>query len=270
MSKQIGQPEHEEGSPRPDRAVKREQAPPSKRAVIYLRVSTKEQTERDGDPEGYSIPAQRKACGRRAHSLEAVVVGEYVDRGESAKTADRPALRAMLERVAEGDIDMVIVHKVDRLARNRADDVQITMTLKTAHVQLVSVTENIDETPSGHLLHGTMASIAEFYSQNLANEIMKGTLQKVKGGGTPTLAAIGYLNVRKTSTARNSEQWSLTLSEVPSFNGRSRRTLPASGACPSWLSNSSDVASPREAPANGPSGRSRPTASTACSRTVIT
>ncbi len=47
-----------------------------------------------------------------------------------------------------------------------------------------------------------MASIAEFYSANLANEIMKGTVQKAKGGGTPTLAPIGYLNTRSVIEGR--------------------------------------------------------------------
>jgi len=46
------------------------------------------------------------------------------------------------------------------------------------------------------LLHGIMSSIAEFYSQNLAAEIIKGTESKVKLGGTPTLAPVGYINVR--------------------------------------------------------------------------
>ena len=44
---------------------------PAANAVIYLRVSTNEQAERDGDPEGYSIPAQREACRRKASSLGA-------------------------------------------------------------------------------------------------------------------------------------------------------------------------------------------------------
>ena len=43
-------------------------------AVIYVRVSTTEQAERDGDPEGYSIPAQREACKRKAASLDAAVI----------------------------------------------------------------------------------------------------------------------------------------------------------------------------------------------------
>ncbi len=165
-------------------------------AAIYLRVSTKEQTERDGDPEGYSIPAQREACVRKAAALGATVVDEFVDRGESAKTADRPELQRLLSFVRNEPVRYVIVHKVDRLARNRVDDVAINLALKEAGVQLVSVTENIDDTPSGALLHGIMSSIAEFYSRNLASEVMKGTMQKVQTGGTPALAPIGYLNVR--------------------------------------------------------------------------
>ena len=165
-------------------------------AVIYVRVSTKEQAERDGDPEGYSIPAQREACKRKATSLDAAVIEEFVDRGESARTADRPELQRLLDFVIDNPVTYVIVHKIDRLARNRADDVAINLALQQAGVQLVSVTENIDETPSGILLHGIMSSIAEFYSRNLANEVIKGSVQKAKAGGTPGRAPTGYLNVR--------------------------------------------------------------------------
>jgi site-specific DNA recombinase len=166
-------------------------------AVIYVRVSTKEQLERDGDPEGYSIPAQREACKRKALSLSAAVIDEFVDRGESARTADRPELQRLLDFVLDNAVTYVIVHKIDRLARNRADDVAINLALTQAGVQLVSVTENIDETPSGILLHGIMSSIAEFYSRNLANEVIKGSVQKAKGGGTPGRTPTGYLNVRR-------------------------------------------------------------------------
>ena len=165
-------------------------------AVLYLRVSSKEQAEKGGEAEGYSIPAQREACRRKAASLDAVVDEEFVERGESAKTADRPELQRMLAYVAEQSVRYLIVHKVDRLARNRADDVAITLALRQAGVELVSVSEAIDETPSGLLLHGIMSSIAEFYSRNLATEVIKGTTQKAKNGGTPGRAPVGYLNVR--------------------------------------------------------------------------
>ena len=169
-----------------------------RRAVIYLRVSTAGQVKTDRDAEGFSIPAQRDACLRKAESLNAYVLDEYIDAGESARSADRPKLTEMLARLAtERDIDYVIVHKVDRLARNRADDVAINLAINEAGARLVSVSENIDETPSGMLLHGIMSSIAEFYSRNLATEIKKGMHKKAEKGTHPALAPIGYLNLRE-------------------------------------------------------------------------
>jgi site-specific DNA recombinase len=167
------------------------------RAVLYLRVSTKDQATRGGATEGFSIPAQRQACTRKAESIDAEVIEEFVDRGESAKTADRPELRRMLKHLATNPVDYVIVHKVDRLARNRADDVTINLGIQEAGATLVSCTENIDNTPSGALMHGIMSSIAEFYSRNLATEVVKGSTQKAMAGGTIGKAPTGYLNVRK-------------------------------------------------------------------------
>jgi DNA invertase Pin-like site-specific DNA recombinase len=165
---------------------------PPKRAVIYLRVSTAGQVNTDRDGEGFSIPAQREACHRKAATLDAQVVGDYLDAGESARSAQRPQLQSMLDRLATlRDVDYVIVHKVDRLARNRHDDVTINLAIRTAAAQLVSVTENIDETPSGMLMHGMLATMSEFYSQNLATEIRKGMSQKAKKGGFPGKAPVG-------------------------------------------------------------------------------
>ena len=106
--------------------------------------------------------------------------------------------------MAAGTIDYVIVHKLDRFARNRVDDAVMSMALTKAGARLVSCSENIDDTPSGALLHGIMASISEFYSKNLATEVKKGFAQKVKAGGTPTRAKLGYLNARElTPDGRN-------------------------------------------------------------------
>jgi site-specific DNA recombinase len=167
-------------------------------AVIYVRVSPgRGQAAKGGEPDGYSIPAQREACKRKATSLKAPVIEEFVERSESAKTADRPELQRLLTFITEHPVKYVIVHKVDRLARNRADDVAINLALHQAGATLVSVSENIDQTPSGLLLHGIMSSIAEFYSRNLATEVIKGSVQKAKNGGTPGRVPLGYLNVRR-------------------------------------------------------------------------
>ena len=168
-----------------------------KRAVSYIRVSTRGQAERGGAEEDFSIPAQREANKRKAASLGALIVKEFVDRGESARSANRPELQKMLRYLRETPgIDFCIVHKLDRLARNRADDVEINKAFDEAGVRLISTSENIDQTPGGMLLHGIMSSIAEFYSRNLANEAIKGMSQKARSGGTISKAPLGYRNVR--------------------------------------------------------------------------
>ena len=86
------------------------------------------------------------------------------------------------------------------MARNRVDDVEIAMTIQRAGARLVSVSENVDDTPSGKLLHGIIASVAEFYSDNLAHEVRKGMDQKAKTGSFPGRAPLGYRNTREITT----------------------------------------------------------------------
>ena len=173
------------------------------RCVIYLRVSTREQAEHGEGEEGFSIPAQREACVRHVRDKGWDLVDEYADRGESARSADRPQLKEMLARIAEdGDVDAVVVHKIDRLARNMEDHVAIRALLRRRSVTLVSVTENLEETASGRLVEGIHALMAEFYSANLASEIKKGMSQKAKMGGWPHSAPLGYTNVRETIGGR--------------------------------------------------------------------
>ena len=83
------------------------------------------------------------------------------------------------------DVEAVVVHKVDRLARNMEDHIAIRALLRRRGVTFVSVTENLDETASGRLVEGIHALMAEFYSANLASEVRKGMGQKAKLGGYP-------------------------------------------------------------------------------------
>jgi len=165
-----------------------------KRAVLYTRVSTSRQASKNGEAEGYSIPAQRTACQRKAQELGAEIVEEFVDAGASARSADREGLQEKLSYVKQGNVDYVLVHKLERLGRDRADDVAILAAIQAAGAVLVSATEQIDETPPGMLMHGIMATMAKFYSRNLANEAKKGIAQKAKNGGTHGVAPIGYVN----------------------------------------------------------------------------
>jgi len=72
------------------RALQVVPAAPPGRAIVYVRVSTKDQLQGEGDPDGYSIPAQREACLKRAESLGATLAEVFVERGESARSTDRP------------------------------------------------------------------------------------------------------------------------------------------------------------------------------------
>jgi site-specific DNA recombinase len=168
-------------------------------AAIYARVSSSGQLGRGGDTDGdgYSIPAQIKACERIAEQLGATVARAYVERAESARSDNRPVLQQMMHELPSLGVSFVIVHKVDRLARNRLDDATLYERLIGMKIKLVSATENIDETPAGRLMHGMLATFAEYYSNNLATEIKKGLHQKHQTGGTPFKPPIGYMPKRE-------------------------------------------------------------------------
>jgi site-specific DNA recombinase len=104
----------------------------------------------------------------------------------------------MLARIQrDRDVQVVVVHKVDRFARNLEDHVTVRALLRRLGVELVSVVEPLDDSPQGRLTEGIHALMAEFYSANLAAEIRKGMTQKAKQGGWPHQAPLGYRNVRK-------------------------------------------------------------------------
>ncbi|MBN9630369.1 MAG: recombinase family protein [Actinobacteria bacterium] len=179
-----------------DDAAHLDAIPAGKRAVIYLRVSTPSQVNTDYDPEGISLPAQRKACYRKADQLGVTIVDEYIEPGKSAREmTKRVAFQQMLERIrVQHDVDYVILYKLSRMARNRLDDAIVAAELKKRGVTLVSATEAIDETPVGQLMHGILAAFNEFRSAEEGADIAYKMGEKAKKGGTLGKAPIGYLN----------------------------------------------------------------------------
>jgi DNA invertase Pin-like site-specific DNA recombinase len=163
------------------------------KCVVYARVSTAKQSEKE-----LSIPAQLEAARAYARERGWTIVDEYVESGVSGTSANRPALKRLLGAVQNpsGEVQVVLVHKVDRLARNVYDHATIRTLLKKRGVQLASVVENVDDTVSGQLVENIMASIAQFYSANLGEEVKKGMRQRVLGGGWPHAAPVGYSHVR--------------------------------------------------------------------------
>lgn len=168
--------------------------------VLYARVSTDKQAEKD-----LSIPAQLQAMREYAAARGWRVAEEFVEPGASGTTAQRRELQRLLERVCGGEppVGVVLLHKLDRVARNLEDHVSIRARLKAAGARLVSVVENVDESASGQLIENIMASIAQFYSVNLADEVRKGMRQKVLKGGWPHQPPRGYVVVRERGVRRS-------------------------------------------------------------------
>ncbi len=160
--------------------------------LLYARVSTDKQAQKD-----LSIPAQIEAMREHAKKNSWKIIGHYVDEGESATTANRPELKNLLQHCKENkDIDIVIVHKLDRLARNLVDHATIKAILKQKGIKLVSVSEPFDDNPVGNLLENIIASVSEWYSANLGEEIKKSNLAKLKKGEWPRKPPIGYKSVK--------------------------------------------------------------------------
>jgi site-specific DNA recombinase len=184
----------------PTRNVESESASGGRKlALTYARVSTTRQAERDIDEDGFSLPAQLEACRAKAALIDADVVHEFVDRGESARFADRPELQRMLAYIEEHrNVSYVIVHKVNRFARNTEDAVLLRMRLSRAGAELVSAAENIDDSPAGRLMRALLEGMAEYESANLARDVRIGMTKKAQKGGTPSMAPLGYLNIRQS------------------------------------------------------------------------
>jgi site-specific DNA recombinase len=174
-------------------------------AVSYLRVSSLGQVETDFDPEGISLPAQRKAITTRAKELGALIVHEFTDPGKSAKSIEhRDAFREMIAYLkANRNVRYVIVYALSRFARNRYDDAVMMMTLEKLGVTLTSATEkNLDESPAGRAMHGMIAVFNEYQVLVSGEDIKYKMGQKAKNGGTLGIAKIGYKNVRITHEGR--------------------------------------------------------------------
>ena len=127
-------------------------------AVIYVRVSTKEQTE------NLSLSTQLKACEEYCERHGLKVLARFREEGESAKTADRTELQKLLHycRTHKGTVQFVVVFNLTRFAREKYDHFVLRAHLKSLGISLRSATEPIDDTSTGKLMEGVLAAFAQF------------------------------------------------------------------------------------------------------------
>src|SRR5215468_3119410 len=169
------------------------------RCAIYTRKST----EHNLDLEFNSLDAQREACEAyiksQAHEGWRLIPDRFDDGAFSGASLDRPALQQLLADVRAGDIDIIVVYKVDRLTRSLADFAKLVELFDQHSVSFVSVTQSFNTTTSmGRLTLNVLLSLAQFEREVIGERVRdKIAASKRKGlwigGGVP----LGYRCVDK-------------------------------------------------------------------------
>ena len=142
-----------------------------------------------------SIDAQIRAIEEYASKNNIQIVKVFADRAKSATSANRPEFQNMIKYCEADDtgISMVMVHKLDRFSRDKYDSAMYKQKLKVKGIRVVSVLENLDNSPESVILESVIEGMAQYYSANLAREVAKGqkenALKALHNGGD---APLGY------------------------------------------------------------------------------
>ncbi len=141
------------------------------RAALYLRVSDEKQAAKE-----LSIPGQRKALGEYTAKHGYEVVQEFVDEAKSGCISRRPAFAEMIRQcgLTPRPFDVILFWKFSRFARNREVSVLYKSLIRKKGIKVISINEPIEENPSGKLLEGMIEIVDEFYSENLAQDVIRG------------------------------------------------------------------------------------------------
>jgi site-specific DNA recombinase len=157
------------------------------RAIIYARFSSDNQREE-------SIDAQLRAIYTYAAKNGIEIIDKYIDEARSATTTDnRDAFLRMIDDIQKGlvKVDLCLVHKYDRFARDNYDHVINERKLNNKNVRLLAVDQPVDDSPEGNLTKNTLVNLSAYFSQNLSRETKKGlkenALKALHCGGIPPL-----------------------------------------------------------------------------------
>jgi site-specific DNA recombinase len=154
----------------------------------YIRVSTAKQGE-----HGVSLQEQREAILRCAQQAE-LTISEWYEERETAAKRGRPVFNDMLQHLRRGEALGVVIHKIDRSARNLRDWADLGELIDQG-INVVFANESLDlQTRGGRLSADIQAVVAADYIRNLREESRKGIYGRLKQGLYPFPAPVGYLN----------------------------------------------------------------------------
>ena len=182
----------------------------TKTVAIYARVSTIEQAE-----EGYSIDEQIRVLNKFCEREGYLVYDEYVDRGISGKNiSGRPAIQRLLLDAEQKKFEVVLVWKMNRLARKSLDLMNIVEKLDSKNIAFRSYTERYEtETSTGKLQFQLMAAIAEYERNNIAENVKMGMIARAKEGRWNGGQVLGYDVVEISSDNRKRKDTHLVINE---------------------------------------------------------
>ena len=158
---------------------------PLLRAVIYARYSSSGQREE-------SIEGQLRDCYEYAQKNGLNVIGEYIDKALSGKSDKRPDFQRMLRDSERGHFEAVIMWKMDRFARNRYDSAMYKYRLKKNGIRIFYAKETIPEGPEGIILESVMEGYAEYFSENLSQNVKRGLYDSALELKTLGVHTLGY------------------------------------------------------------------------------
>ncbi len=145
----------------------------TQKVAIYVRVSTSGQTVENQERE---LTAH---CQRQGWQVFKV----YRDEGFSGAVADRPALKEMMADARLGKFNLLVVWKIDRLARSISHLLEVLTELKGLGIGFVSLTEAINtETAQGRMIANFLGSIAEFERELVVERVRSG-MDRAKAAG---------------------------------------------------------------------------------------
>ena len=152
------------------------------KVATYARFSSNNQREE-------SIMSQQRHMHKYIAQKGYLLVEEYVDEALTGTNTNRPAFKKMIDDAKQHKFDVVIVHKMDRFARSVYDTLDVKKQLLMYGVTIESVIDKFESTPEGDLQQIIQLGINEYYSKNLAREVMKGlsenAYQAKHNGGIP-------------------------------------------------------------------------------------
>ena len=145
------------------------------------------------------MSAQLRALKDYAKANGYSVAREYVDEAESGRVADRPQFREMIEEGSQpkGPFEVILVWKFSRFTRKREHAVAFESLLRRKGVRVVSITSHADDSPTGKLMEAIIESVDEFYSENLAQDVVRGMGESAsRGFFLASKAPFGYKRVK--------------------------------------------------------------------------